>query len=80
MEDTFIKKDNLVRTDSKRGKEESVIEETDPKKTKEENGIDEIDSTVTKSRKTGSIFDNITRHQTFDEEGTYTSIFSTLHV
>jgi hypothetical protein len=62
MEDTFNNKDNLVRTDSKRGKEESVIEETDPKKTKEENDIDEIDSAGIMSRKTGSIFDNITRH------------------
>jgi hypothetical protein len=67
---------NCATTGSKRGKEENIIEESDLKKGKEESEIDEIDSTATKVRKTGSFFDNITRRQVLDEEGTCAISFS----
>ena len=80
MQDTFINKDNPVGAGSKRGKEDSAIEETDPKKGKDESEIDEIDSAATKARKTGSFFDNIVRRQAFDEEGTHVILFSAHHM
>jgi hypothetical protein len=76
MQDTFINKDNSVAAGSKRDKEEIIIEESDLKKDKEEIDIDEIDSAATKTRKTGSPFDNITRRQVLDEEGTCAISFS----
>jgi hypothetical protein len=80
MQDTFINKDNPVGAGSKRGKEDSAIEETDSKKGKDESEIDEIDSVATKARKTGSFLDNIARRQTFDEEGTHVSPLSAHHM
>ena len=76
MQDTFINKDNSAVAGSKRGKEEIIIEESDLKKGKEESEMDEIESTATKARKTGSFFDNITRRQVLDEEGTCVISFS----
>jgi hypothetical protein len=76
MQDIFINKDNSTAVGSKRGKEEIIIEESDLKKGKEESEIDEIDSAATKARKTGSLFDNITRRQVLDEEGTCAISFS----
>jgi hypothetical protein len=80
MQDTFINKDNLVGAGSKRGKEDSAIEETDSRKGKDESEIDEIDSTSTKARKTGSLFDSIARRQALDEEGTHVIPLSAHHM
>ena len=76
MQDTFINKDNSAAAGSKRDREENTIEESDLKKGKEESEIDEVGSAATKARKTGSFFDNITRRQVLDEEGTCAIPFS----
>jgi hypothetical protein len=77
IQDTFINKDNPVGAGSKRGKEDSPIEETDSKKGKDES---EIDSATTKTRKTGSFLDNIACRQAFDEEGTHVLPLSAHHM
>ena len=81
MQDALLNKDNsAAAAGPKRGREESAIEENDPKKGKEESEIDEIDSAATKARKASSLFDNNTRRQVFDEEGTGAIPFSVHHM
>jgi len=54
----------------KRNKKEDDIEEIDTKKGKEDSAIEEIDSGATNARKTASFFEHVTHNKTFDEEGT----------